>query len=248
MPKGVLVYYRIADDHRGNIKPIPDGVRLLAGNPKATADTPQDHNNYSLTFRSAYQADCSWGQGNGVRLPQTCRNNSDGAALTMAIRFPSCLAVNQQGEPILDSPDHSSHAQHIHYSSRCPASHPYQIPQVEVIVTYGVTEETGQPGNWYLSSDMYDHRSKGGGDWMEAWDSGTKKTLVDNLNRGNYVQVSDDSSDGRKNYHTGATVYKDRWAGYDLDSYSAVLTGAPGLTKGGAGLSLPSMLKHGGNN
>lgn len=252
VPRGVLVYYRISDNHRGNIKPIPDGVRLLAGNPKATADNPQEHNNYSLTFLSAYQAQCSWGQGSGVRLPETCRNNSEGAALTMTIRFPSCLAINQQGEPILDSADHSSHARHIHYNSRCPSSHPYQIPQVEVIVSYGVTDQTGQPGDWYLSSDMYDHRTKGGGysihaDWMEAWDSGTKKTLVDNLNRGNYLHVSDDSSQGRKNYHTGATIYKDEWGGYDLNGYSAVLTEAPGLVKGGAALSLPSMLNHGGH-
>lgn len=249
IPQQVLVYYKISDQHRGNIKPIPDGVRLLTGNPKATADSPQNHNNYALNFLTAFGAQCSWGSGSGVRLPETCRNNGEGAAVSMWIRFPSCLAVDGQGNPVLDSPDHSSHARHIHYNSRCPSSHPYQIPQVEVIVTYGVTDQTGQPGQWYLSSDMYDHQSRGGGyslhaDWMEAWDGASKKSLVDNLNRGNYLSASDGTTDGRKEYHTGASVYKDEWASYSLNSYSSVLTKEPGLSRSSSGLSLPSMLNH----
>lgn len=95
----------------------------------------------------------------------------------------------------LDSPDHRSHMAYGSYGTtgvyRCPASHPYLIPQEENKALYTVTADmigTRSDGSKYsrvrLSSDAMLPGAKPGAtlhaDYMEAWVTAAKKMWMDN--------------------------------------------------------------------
>lgn len=142
----------------------PKGMHLIAGDPTATTDV--GHVQYS----------CFDGSGNGPTGPDMIAC-PPGNTLWVKVHFPECLAVNLDGSPVLDSPDHKSHAAYMQgwpdYNSplpgkqyRCPTSHPHSIPNITMNVLFFI-----KPGmdttKWNLSCGSTHCMH---GDWFDGWD------------------------------------------------------------------------------
>ncbi len=109
------------------------------------------------------------------------RNNGGsggGAATDLVVRFPECLAVGADGNPILSSPDHTSHLSFAgaDTTSGCPASHPYRIPQISYKLTYDVPVTSG----WRLSSGHEEGAGLEGltGGFVAGWDPAAMDLMV----------------------------------------------------------------------
>ena len=178
---GPDVYYkRIVED--SDVQPPPDGLRMIAGDHRATPDNPQR----PRVVRYNCHDELNRGERDDRDQPTIprCVPNADPAQidrLHMAIFFQPCW----DGEN-LDSEDHRSHMAYVEFDEAsgtfgCPPSHPVMLPQVSYQIYYPVTAETvgpdGDTRDWRLSSDQYEvgEGSPGGasahGDWMMAWDS-----------------------------------------------------------------------------
>ena len=148
-------YYGIAP---GELSPLPDGLRMIAGS--STATGPQDHAGWRC-----------WDAGTPVQA--TIPACTAGDFVTMTLDFPQCWNGRD-----LDSADHKSHMA-FPVGGRCPASHPVAVPVVSYNVLYPVTASTDTRG-WRLSSDTYAASSPGGysvhGDWFDGWDPAVKRT------------------------------------------------------------------------
>lgn len=163
MPASVFVYYKTFMSGitpntipEGILNPVPNGFEMLA-----SADTlnggPMGISTYSDRIR-------------------------------MSIKFPQCIAVDENGEPVLryrDMPGEAASVvnSHVAYqtsrdgtANHCPLSHPYRIPQVQIIANYNIDPTSG----WYLSSDT--DRSTPGhslhADYVAMWDEATMQTIV----------------------------------------------------------------------
>lgn len=153
LPESVFVYYKSFGGQafdRSTVKPIPAGLEMLATRSIAGAG---DHD-----FR--------------------VEGNSD--EITLKMIFPSCVAVDGSGDPILRSGDNESHLSYAteHSSPNgCPSSHPYRIPTVAYVVKFAVPFNSG----WYLSSDE-STATKGQSlhaDYIAAWDADTMDQIVE---------------------------------------------------------------------
>jgi Domain of unknown function (DUF1996) len=138
-----------------NIRPLPSGLRMIAGN--AQAVRPQSH-------RVVYWA-CG-GRG-GVRsapasavprCPQTL-------FLELHVNYPDCWDGRR-----LDSPDHVSHVAHS-TNYRCPASHPVKLPLIRLNVRYPTQ---GGAGVTLASGGQL----SGHADLFNAWDQAALTRLV----------------------------------------------------------------------
>lgn len=105
--------------------------------------------------------------------------------LEIRIVFPQCWdGVN------LTSHDQRSHmaypisAEIPHVGTgRCPDTHPVAIPEISYNFAFYVTETTGSPITWRLSSDMDPSHLNGSSlhaDWMNGWDPEIMEMIVKN--------------------------------------------------------------------
>jgi len=143
------------------VKPFPQGLRILAGNPKAI--TKQDH-----TYWECVPGD--------FKHPEYIPACNQDTSVVLSIDFPQCWdGVN------LDSPNHKSHMSYP-VNGSCPNTHPVAIPAITFKVHWKAP--AGGTKGWRLSSDMYDASLPGGlsahGDWFEAWDPEIVKAFVEN--------------------------------------------------------------------
>jgi len=147
---------------------VPQGYHIIAGDPTATA--PSGRSFFSCFGEGGTSRD---GTGNQTTIPACL----PGEQLWMIIHFPQCVATDSAGNPILDSPDHKSHAAYMEgwpaYNSpfpakayRCPSTHPFQIPDITFNVQFDVL-----PGmdttKWNLSCGT---QYCGHGDWFDGWE------------------------------------------------------------------------------
>jgi hypothetical protein len=162
-PRSNIIYYKTGYSlPASSIKRLPKGLRMIAGDMRASAD----------------QEFSGWSCGNhtlsGGSIPANCPAGQD---LSMHLVFPQCWdGVN------LDSPDHKSHMAYPR-DGACPSTHPVPLPEITYNVHYDVSE-TNASAHWRLSSDMYSTSTPGGfsihGDWYNAWDETAMRAWVDN--------------------------------------------------------------------
>jgi hypothetical protein len=148
-----------------NVNWVPQGLRFIAGDPGAVAPSGRAH--YSCI-------DNTTGTGPRSDAIPAC---PVGHSLWMTVDFPQCLATDANGKPLLDSPDHKSHAAYVEgwpqYTSplpgkayRCPPSHPFAIPDIAFNVVF--TIQTGMdPTKWNLSCGT---QYCAHGDWFDGWE------------------------------------------------------------------------------
>ncbi|OLB82638.1 MAG: hypothetical protein AUI14_00330 [Actinobacteria bacterium 13_2_20CM_2_71_6] len=153
-PDLIHVYYKSGYLLRPDqIHPMPEGLRMVAGDSKASSGQP--HGNWT----------CFDGGAGHDRTDQIhqCDANSP---LSMNIEFPQCW-----NGKTLDSPDHKSHMAYPIEGKGCPDGYPVAIPVISFHVLYKVRGV--DISGWRLSSDTYDAGKPGGysvhGDWFYGW-------------------------------------------------------------------------------
>ena len=161
----------------GVIRPIPNGLQMLA-----RPDTKGGHPDVA-----------KWS------VKESYLTFSD--VVVISLTYPHCVAVDGNGEPVLDYRDMPGEAgtrvnSHVAYQTEpqsevpnsCPASHPYRIPTLSMKSYYAVDPDSG----WYMASDDKartrlpethpDHLPKGHslhGDYFAFWDEDTIDTIVE---------------------------------------------------------------------
>ncbi|WP_307873121.1 DUF1996 domain-containing protein [Paractinoplanes ovalisporus] len=135
----------VRDDLIAQTQPFPLGLRVVAGNAKATG--PNDN---TIARWSCLHAGDAGSSSNFVNCPA-------GTMLESYLDFPHCWdGVN------LDSPDHKSHMAYP-VNNACPASHPVVVPKLRQVMRYPVN---GNPANFRLASGPgYTMH----GDFFNAW-------------------------------------------------------------------------------
>jgi hypothetical protein len=160
-PEYMDIYYKSGYNgiSADEIKPFPRGLRMVAGDQRATAP----------------QGNAYWGCrdhyiGRVGNIPDCPADDK----LAMIIEFPQCWDGKN-----LDSADHRSHMAFPN-NGACPSAHPVPIPAITFNIYYDVAN--GGSDGYRLSSDMYDASMPGGysihGDWFEGWEGQIVLTFV----------------------------------------------------------------------
>jgi len=161
-PHSIVVYYKTKNP--GNAVALPQGLKLVAGNPRAE------------TFQPSPALHWSCGP-SGAEYNITNRIPDCGTDFVNAVlQFANCWdGVN------LDSPDHASHVAYaLDDLGTCPASHPKPIPQISILLYW---QGTGSVDGWHLSSDNYNGFNAAPGstlhaDWFGGWNEQAMQTWM----------------------------------------------------------------------
>ncbi len=161
-PSGVNAYYRTGGKDPASIEAFPAGLKIIAGDAKATA--AQDRRIVAWGCRGPSAAMSA--------EPPMCVAGDPTGLLKLRIRFPDCWNGRD-----LDSADHKSH---MAYSVKlrgqayrtCPASHPAPVPSLALNVRYPVA---GGAGVALASGGVY----SGHADFFNAWDQAELERLVE---------------------------------------------------------------------
>lgn len=152
------IYYKSA--YRGiepkNVKPIPTGLVMLAGDPNNKTPDPYTAPYVWFCHNMPYPSN------RGPSIPTSCPAGDD---VTLSVFFPQCWDGKN-----LDSPDHRSHMSYG-TGSGCPASHPVALPEVSFHIHWAVPVD-GVLSRWRLSSDTYSGPAgySAHADFMMGWD------------------------------------------------------------------------------
>jgi hypothetical protein len=167
VPEDGIFYYKTGYNLAPTaIKPIPAGLRMIAGDKQATG---------KQEYLEWYCDNVPTRTGT---IPSSCRV---GLNVVFEVQFPQCWDGKN-----LDSPDHKSHMAYPIYRnppevSTCPATHPVTLPAITELFNFPI-KQTSNPAFWRLSSDMYSTSIPGGrsahADWMDGWDRSTMNTIV----------------------------------------------------------------------
>ncbi|XVV13815.1 DUF1996 domain-containing protein [Actinoplanes sp. CA-131856] len=155
---GFRVYYRSLRDSSKGMMPLPNGLRMVAGDAKKKVPTPRGAQGQ---FYCAF-----YGPGDLDGIARSTNGNwpicGGDATLHFMLQFPDCW----DGEH-LDSPNHKDHVA-FGTGQGCPSSHPVRIPAITFDIQYGVK---GTTAGYYLSSDK-DVKSASSmhGDAFVMWD------------------------------------------------------------------------------
>ena len=147
-PTGTTFYYLgegVRDDVIARTQPIPLGLRIVAGNAKATAPDATTISRWSCLHA---------GQ---VPPGKDFVNCPAGTMLESYLDFPQCWNGRD-----LDSADHKSHMAYP-VNGDCPASHPVPVPKLRQVLRYPVT---GDPSHFRLASGAGFTMH---GDFFNAW-------------------------------------------------------------------------------
>lgn len=152
LPLAAILYY--TRHTTGPIVSLPDGLKMVAGNPNARRPQKKDI--------------VSWSCGGGgaqrfVVVPQC----SEESALVLNVRFPNCW--NGKG---VDSADHKRHMAYS-VAGSCPASHAVRVPTISLALIYPSTSKHAR-----LASGRFAAHA----DFMNGWDENVLSRLVAALN------------------------------------------------------------------
>lgn len=165
--KHALHYYRRIGAPTGvEVKPIPDGLKMIVGNASArSAAENRGISSGNIIFKC--------GPGSSTDLPQP-PTQCDSGIMVVSYKFPNCWNGRD-----LDSADHFSH---MAYPSggKCPTSHPVVIPRVESFFRYPVG--TGPIGTIGFDSGPYYTAHE---DFFGAWNSSAMQFLLTKCINGN---------------------------------------------------------------
>lgn len=199
VPTFARPYYRItirSDGDTSRIHAFPPFLRLIIGDAsrkEAWTNDDSVRDNIRWTLRTINRVSTNYLQhGDWSYLV----NNTDLGkidAVELKLVFPECLAVNScTGEPDTKSDDWRSHASYIsgwdkQRHSFCPATHPYQIPRLDLEVRYMLdpmrellgVDHVNDVSNWVLSTG---DRSGAGGhaDFVNGWPVELMENMIHN--------------------------------------------------------------------
>jgi hypothetical protein len=129
-----------------NTVPMPLGLRMIAGDAKATKNQGSRVGWYEvqreddLTPRDELT--------NTVRAKEMIARPDESSNIVLRVNFPNCWDGKH-----LDSPDHQSHVAYFDEETlTCPTTHPVKIPQLTTFTQYDVAGGEGfelTSGEWY---------------------------------------------------------------------------------------------------
>ena len=179
VPTHARAYYRVQNKFKAVTNPFPLNFRMVVGdaNRKTRYNPGEEKDNVYWTQRgrrseSNSRDHSSWGEyiaDHGLE---------EGTFIEMKTVYPECVAVDAYGRPLLDSPDHRSHAQYIGRQQPCPPDFPYRVPMLDVEFRYDLDKMWGildpavvhNPQNWYLSTG--DRTGAGAhSDFLSGWNT-----------------------------------------------------------------------------
>lgn len=185
-----VFYYSAGIDKLDDIKPIPAGLKIIAGDHMGQPGQAQS--------TSIVRWHCQSWESNDATNPRFSSSIPECVApdrVRMDVFFPSCWNGTD-----LDSSDHKSHmAYPINQGGPngtvCPSSHPVPVVRVSYHYAFGVKPDVYHPQSkasqgWRLASDMYtvDSSAQGGmslhADWFNGWHPEIMQTLIDNCIKG----------------------------------------------------------------
>ncbi len=127
-PKSTLIYWRAPAASAPSVKTMPAGISMIAGNETATA--PQSDRIINWT--------CSTVAGESAARPGTApRDCAPGHSVRLVITFPNCWDGHR-----LDGRAQTN-VVYAESGGHCPASHPVQIPQIVMHLTYPTSSAAG---------------------------------------------------------------------------------------------------------
>jgi hypothetical protein len=150
-------YYRSGGKPPQDVQPPPPELKVV----------PNTHVNWRCTQNTAAS----------TSPPTRCSSG----ALVVTIRFPDCLAENENGQLLTDSADHRSHMAYAvnqpDGTKLCPDTHPNPVATLFMEVKFKIGTTSGRVS---LSSD---HGAPPGStmhaDFFNAWDQEELTTLVE---------------------------------------------------------------------
>ena len=168
---GFRVYYKSLRQNSSDVMPLPNGLRMIAGDAKKKVPTPKG--SPGRFFCALYEA----GDVNGIAQSDNgnwpiCDPKIGYSSLHFMLQFPDCWDGKH-----LDSPDHKSHVA-FGDDKGCPAAFPIRIPAVFFDIMYPAK---GSQAGYYLSSDP-EGRSASSmhGDVFVSWDQDAMNKRVKN--------------------------------------------------------------------
>ncbi|MGI5212843.1 DUF1996 domain-containing protein [Plantactinospora sp. CA-290183] len=147
-PTIVTFYYLgegVRSDITARIEPLPLGLRIVAGNARATAPDASSNARWSCLHAGHVGASKDF-----VNCPS-------GTMLESYLDFPQCWNGRD-----LDSPDHKSHMAYP-VNQACPSTHPVPVPKLRQVLRYPVS---GDPSRIRLASGAGFTMH---GDFFNAW-------------------------------------------------------------------------------
>ncbi|MCF6474134.1 DUF1996 domain-containing protein [Nonomuraea sp. MG754425] len=147
-PAIVTFYYLgegVRDDIIARIQALPLGLRIVAGNAKATAPDDSTISRWSCLHAGHVGASKDF-----VNCPS-------GTMLESYLDFPQCWNGRD-----LDSADHKSHMAYP-VAGACPSTHPVPVPKLRQVIRYPVS---GDPSHFRLASGAGFTMH---GDFFNAW-------------------------------------------------------------------------------
>lgn len=181
-PNGnVLVYYKSGAIDGTLIKAPPKGLRMIAGDAKATNDSVYNH--YGFTCHPGPNSTRNnWPRTAALPTGPNCQTGDD---LMLSVIFPQCWDGKN-----LDSPNHKDHMAYVSHRTDklpnfyCPATHPVALPEITVNVHHTVTADD-KLNKWRLASDNYAFNGSNAGysahsDYVEGWDRVALEGIIKN--------------------------------------------------------------------
>lgn len=173
-PPGVVFYYKSIGSDPVPAELVvapPKGLRMLAGNPKATTAAEMSHANISCLANAT---------GTNYAKGKAIPNCNVGDSVQLTVTFPRCWDNKN-----LDSPNHQDHMAYASASNptanKCPASHPIAIPEITFNMRYQV-KVAGEALSWRLASDNYQFNGSNAGYSLHAdWVNGYNQELLEML-------------------------------------------------------------------
>ncbi|OKI54673.1 hypothetical protein A6A27_31665 [Micromonospora sp. CB01531] len=165
---GFRVYYRSFMNNSTGQMPMPNGLRMIAGDAKKKQPTPRGATGQ---FYCAF-----YGPGDLDGVARSANGNwpicGGNATLHFMMQFPDCWDGKH-----LDSPNHKDHVA-FGAGNACPPSHPVKIPAITFDIQYGAK---GTPEGYYLSSDKQGKSASSmHGDAFVMWDADTMNKRTKN--------------------------------------------------------------------
>ncbi len=183
------IYYKVGYQGIGyrDIKPFPNGLQMIAGNPANATTAPSPARNGSrpvVYYCEGAASNDRTRNREGTNIP-VCNS---GEVLVMDIDFPQCwdgvnLRATNGRSHVTYGKWHnlnSGETTPISEDAGCPPSHPVSLPHIEMFVRWRVPAGTNT-SNWRLSSDNYTNGPggySGHADYIFAWEDYAFPTLV----------------------------------------------------------------------
>lgn len=163
-PYETRAYYRAGTYAGTALKPIPFGLKMVAGD--AMAMSPQKATVAGWQCRNA--------SGNSLAKQSAIPVCAVGDFLEASVVFPNCWDGVH-----LDSADHKSHMSYAAATAACDSGHPVRLPQLTFAQRYPVDSTRGAVTLATMMDPSMDSRLTLHADFLNAWDPAAFKYLLE---------------------------------------------------------------------